>query len=200
MNLLFTVQLYSCAMGIDAWWFNAHDILLSKVRIQKSEMGGRGVFATEDMPSHFPIAIIPEHMTIRPMHVDLKAFLDFHKSKIAPYARSQLDKVSPLLKQMRLDDDFLLLALRLLELLRTDNEKWKPYKQLYLPERVPNFCFATPNEADQMLRSTSSASILPRLKDELGMVQGVLAGLQPPAQYMLQLVVPGTELTTSELS
>jgi hypothetical protein len=52
-----------------------------------------------------------------------------------------------------------------------------PYKQLCLPERVPNFCFATSIELDQMLSSTVSASLLPRLKDEIEMFQGVRARL-----------------------
>jgi hypothetical protein len=111
-------------------WFRAHDVLYSRVSIRIPENGVRGIFADEDIPPRYPIAVIPARMIIRPLYSDLAHLLSACGSHLDTKTRLRLQRVCcEVPSALGIDDACLLLAFRLLELLHTNSATWLPYRE-----------------------------------------------------------------------
>jgi hypothetical protein len=94
------------------------------------------------------------------------------------------------------------LAIRLLELLHTQPEIWVPYKELSLPERIPNICTMNSEELREMLNGLPirlHPADFTVLEASRKLTQETTAECFEVLAQLLRLVVPAVDVRPAEI-
>ncbi len=186
-------------------WYQDHDILISKkVRIGTSTRGLRGLYATGSIAPREAIAVIPPRMIISSPFVTLdqavRTSIQYLDTDLQKHMLSAIPMVMDVIPESNL-----LVALQLLEQIHVEPDTWLTYKNICLPERIPNRFYMTEDELRSILNKKDLAYGIPtdamdKIAEQLHQFQSRYARIAPVLEWIARLVIPNVDISQEQLS
>ena len=180
-------------------WYRKHNIMVSsKVRVD-SVSGLRGIFATGDLVAGEAVAAIPPEMIVRSQFKNLQDAFNTLERHLSSESRTEFKMILARLQGECIDQKTLL-AFRLLELVDSKPDIWRPFEHLCLPIRIPNFYMMNEAELAKILIEPQAAVISSLLAHEQVEASRREAELQiPQLLQVYSYIYPGVTTTSERL-
>jgi hypothetical protein len=186
-------------------WFLDHDIIINKkVRIGTSTSGLRGLYATDSIAPREAIAVIPPKMIIsspfETLDQAVRTSIQYLDSDLQKHVLSVIPTVIDVIPENNL-----LVALQLLEQIHLKPDTWLTYKNIFLPERIPNRFHLTEVEMRSILKQKDlaygiSKDSVDKIAEQLHQFQSRFAQIGPMLEWIARLVIPSVDISQEQLS
>ena len=184
-------------------WFQDHDILVSKkIRIGTSTSGLRGLYAEASIAPREAIAVIPPKMIIsspfQTLDQAIRSSIQYLDSDLQKHMLSAI----PIVQDVIPESNFLV-ALQLLKQMHDIPDTWLEYKNIFLPERIPNRFYMTEDELRFILNQGDlgiSKDVVDKVAEQLHQFQSRYARIGPVLEWIARLMIPSVDISQEQLS